>query len=139
MADSVRWDNWSLIQDAIQSTSDELLLVVVCFVQKWFPSSLHTAVTAENIRKSGEADRSGAQIFIVDADEEKGRCWERGIKTTPAFVFYWRGKQMSVQRLMHDDDVMLTGSFSEQTLLNVIKGARESGLRGEKHFQACLS
>ena len=136
MAESVRWDNWGLIQDAIQSTSEELLLVVVCFAQKWSPASAHAAATVENIRKSGEADRSGAQVFIIDADEERGRSWESGIRSTPAFVFYWKGKQMSVQRLFHDDDVKLTGSFSEQTILSVIRGARESGLRGDKHFQA---
>ncbi|QDZ21382.1 hypothetical protein HOP50_05g39120 [Chloropicon primus] len=139
MAESVRWDNWELIQDAVQSTGDDLLLVVVCFAQKWSPTSLDTAVKVENIRKSGEADRNGAQAFIINADEERGRCWEFGIKTTPAFVFYWKGKQLSVQRLLHDNDVKLTGSFSEQTLLKVIKAARESSLRGVKHFTAPVS
>ena len=41
-----------------------------------------------------------------------------------------------MQRLMHDNDVKLTGSFSAQTLLNVIKSARESGMKGDKYFQA---
>ena len=90
----------------------------------------------ESIRKGGEADRNGAQIFIIDADLDRGKCWEYGIKTTPAFVFYWKGKEMSVQRLMHDNDVKLTGSFTEQTLLGVIKSARESGMKGERYFQA---
>ncbi|WZN62284.1 hypothetical protein HKI87_05g38200 [Chloropicon roscoffensis] len=134
--EDVRWDNWTLVSDAIQSTSEDLLLVVVCFAQKWSPASLHSAMTVEKIRKSGEADRNGAQVFIIDADEERGRCWENGMRATPCFSFYWRGKQMSVQRVLHDDDVKLTGSFSEKTILDVIKGARESGLRGETYFSA---
>ena len=34
----------------------------------------------------GEADWIGAQVFLVDADEERGMCWECGIRATPAFV-----------------------------------------------------
>ncbi len=139
MAENVRWDSWSLVQDAIQSRSEDLLLVVVCFAHKWSPTSLHSAVTMEKIRTNGEADRNGAQVFIIDADEERGKAWEFGIKSTPAFIFYWKGKEMSVQRLLHDDDVKLTGSFSEQTLLKVMKGARESGMKGERYFQAPVS
>ena len=113
--------------------------MVVCFAHKWSPTSLHSAVTMENIRTSGEADKNGAQIFLLDADKDAGRCWEFGIRTTPAFVFYWKGKEMSVQRILHEDDVKLTGSFSHETLLNVIKSARESGMKGERYFQAAVS
>mmetsp|Transcript_12947 Transcript_12947/g.32601 ORF Transcript_12947/g.32601 Transcript_12947/m.32601 type:complete len:94 (+) Transcript_12947:106-387(+) len=88
----------------------------------------------ERIRKSGEAERVGSQLFIIDADEERTKCWDLGVKVTPAFVFYWQGKALVVKRLMHDDDIKLTGSFSEETLVEVIKTARENGVKGIRQF-----
>ena len=88
----------------------------------------------ERIRRRGEAERLGAQVFIVDADANRGRCWDLGVKATPAFVFYWEGHELTVKRLMHEDDVKLTGSFSDETLLEVIRVARESSVKGRKQF-----
>ena len=69
-----------------------------------------------------------ANVFIVDADIERSCCTKLGIHCTPALLFLWNGKPLTVRRPNWDDDVKFCGSISAENLLDLIRYAQDTGI-----------
>lgn len=136
-ADGVRYDPYAIVADALASSSgraaaaaqgsrDAALaarLLVVCFVDRWAPPAHATALAVEAVRTGREV--GFAQLFVVDAADEREQAWEAGVVTTPSLRFYWEGDAVLLRRPDWEDGLMFVGALSAERLLEVCRHARE--------------
>lgn len=131
---SARFDEYSLVQDAISSArslvheSEDAApvprLTVVAFIDKWAKPAMAVASSLEAIRMHRDVERF-ARLFIIETNCERDKSFEFGIASTPAIVFFWGGRLVTVRRPDWDDDKKLVGALSQETLLEVLRHARE--------------
>lgn len=65
-----------------------------------------------------------ARFHVVDANEEAKTCWEQGIISTPALLFYWQGRPLNVRRAGWNDDNKFVGALSHEQLVELVRSAR---------------
>ena len=130
---SASWDEYVLVQEALLASEARVggehslaapRLIVVAFVDKWSKPGMVTAEGIEAIRMGRDVE-GFAQVFVIEANTEQDRCWELGVVSTPALLFFWDAQQVTVQRPDWGDDVKFVGAHSQDVLLEVIRHARE--------------
>ena len=128
----MRWDDYSLVREALLASkahgegehTHTPRLVVVAFADRWSKPAMATMGAIETIRMGRDVE-GFAQLFVIEATTERDRCWDLGVVSTPALVFFWDSQQLTVRRPDYDDDQKLVGAYSQETLLEVIRHARE--------------
>ena len=100
-------------------------LVVVCFADAWAPPAMATASTVQAVRSGGEVGAI-ANLFVLDAFEERERAWELSVTSTPATFFWWDGHLLPVRRPGWEDDNKICGALAVTQLLEIVRHARST-------------
>eukprot|EP00434_Breviolum_minutum_P034685 symbB.v1.2.030701.t1/scaffold3481.1/size75784/4 len=96
-------------------------VAVIAFVQTWFGTS---QMAIRQLLSAGP--ENGVEVFFVDADQEAHKAHQLGLWGSPAFIFYARGCQLTIQRPETDDATKYVGSISMEQLKCLMDQARES-------------
>eukprot|EP00753_Platysulcus_tardus_P016806 PLAT6052.1.p4 GENE.PLAT6052.1~~PLAT6052.1.p4 ORF type:complete len:136 (+),score=45.81 PLAT6052.1:572-979(+) len=127
---AVDWAEWAAVDEQLaKSKTGERPLCVVAFISDWSPAALHMAHQLDELNRSG--DVHFAHLFTVNADSAEGAVEKYDISSTPALMFFWAGEPLTVRKPDWDDDVKLMGAISDESLVDVIRFARETGERGK--------
>lgn len=135
---TLRFDSYGSVQEALRAGAGRVAvaaqgsleaqraprLAVVLFADEWAPPALATAAALEAVRSGGDV-QGFAQLFLVDASEERDHTWEAGVVTTPALTFYWDGEPVLVTRPDWEDDYKYCGAMSIDRLLEIVRHARD--------------
>ena len=121
---------WSTFETTLSSTDKRL--VIACIVQDWNRLSIFLMKCLQEIVEDG--DIRFAEVVYINADEEREKCFEIGLSSPPALMFYWEGTPIMIRRPEWPDDKKYVGVPKKETLLELIRFAKEAGERKLKHM-----
>ncbi|KAJ4457659.1 hypothetical protein PAPYR_6797 [Paratrimastix pyriformis] len=128
---TIQFETWADVSNAIQKSripsSGVPRLVVVCFCTPWNPTSRMSARYFKELSEGPDA--RFAKISIVNAEAELSACHSMTIHATPAVQFYWDGQLLTIRRPDWDDDTKFVGSTTKENWLELIRYARDAGLK----------
>ena len=77
--------------------------MIGCFAHKWNRCAASVVKSLHELCIEGEIHF--AQLCFLDADNERRKCIDLALVSTPALLFYWDGQPVTIRRPEWDDDI----------------------------------